>query len=193
VFGTACGTTVVAKVSLDSSSIEREVHVLDRLSRRPIPSVATARLLEHGDLKVGGVTAHAVVTEHLAGPQRPCWSAPPLVLFGRQLADRLDDLDRPVGTPGHWVPNHLDVSPWNLRRTERGLALFDWESCALAPPETDRAYFESCVAALGRGQAPTMTDETREYLLRLICARTTAGATLDQRLQAILGGAPCHR
>jgi hypothetical protein len=186
VFGTARGSTVVAKVSVDAPAVDREALVVDRLSQEPIPAIATARLLEHGHLDVAGTAAHAVVTEHVAGPQRPTWSAPPLALFARHLAERLGDLDRPVGTPAHWLPNHLDLSPWNLRRTQRGLALFDWEWSTFAPPETDRAYFETCVAAMGRGPVPQMSAECRDYLLQVVRARLDCRALLDQRLHAIL-------
>ncbi len=56
---------------------------------------------------------------------------------------------RPVGTPSRAVPTHGDLTPWNLRRTGRGLALFDWEAAgwrarrAPTSPSTARTSAET--------------------------------------------------
>jgi thiamine kinase-like enzyme len=40
---------------------------------------------------------------------------------------------------------HGDLTPWNLRRTPRGLVLFDWESTGWGEPGSDLAlYRRSC-------------------------------------------------
>ena len=191
VLGTAMGNTVVLKVAADAGPIQREADALGRLSEMPIPAIATARLLEHGRFSLGDVEANAVAMEHVHGLQRPAWSAP-LQLFGRHLAERLSDLPRPADTPDGWAPQHGDLSPWNLRRTSRGLALYDWEGCTWAPPDTDRAYFESCVAAMNRGPAPSMSHASHQYLLAMIEHRTNEAGSIDAPLQTVLNSAEVH-
>jgi hypothetical protein len=188
VLGTAMGNTVVLKVAAEAGPIDREAEALGRLSTLPIPSIATARLLEHGRVLLGDVAASAVAMEHVHGLQRPAWSAP-LQLFGRHLSERLGDLPRPAGTPDDWTPQHGDLSPWNLRRTARGLALYDWEGCTWAPANTDRAYFESCVAAMKRGPAPSMSSASHQYLLDMIDQRAGEAGSIDAPLRAVLDAA----
>ena len=188
VLGRAMGNSVVLKLAADAGPIEREAEALGRLSALPIPSIATARLLEHGRFSVGGVEVNAVAMEHVHGLQRPAWSAP-LQLFGRHLSERLGDLPRPQGTPPGWTPQHGDLSPWNLRQTSRGLTLYDWEGCTWAPPDTDRAYFESCVAAMNRGPAPSMSHASHEYLLDMIHRRSHEAGSIDAPLRAVLAAA----
>ena len=191
VLGTAMGNTVVLKVAADQGPIEREAEALGRLSAMPIPSITTARLLEHGSFALGDVGAHAVAMQHVHGVQRPAWSAS-LQLFGRHLSERLGDLPRPEGTPDSWTPQHGDLSPWNLRRTSRGLTLYDWEGCTWAPPDTDRAYFESCVAAMKKGPVPSMSRASHRHLLAMIDHRAAEAGSIDAPLRAVLGAAEVH-
>ena len=191
VLGTAMGNSVVLKVASDPGPIGREAEALGQLSLRPIPSITTARLLEHGTITVGDVEVCAVAMQHVHGMQRPAWKAP-LQLFGRHLTERLADLPRPAGTPADWTPQHGDLSPWNLRRTSRGLTLYDWEGCTWAPPETDRAYFESCVAAMKRGPAPSMSRASHRHLIDMIDHRAADAGSIDAPLRAVLDAAEVH-
>ena len=72
--------------------------------------------------------------------QRPALDEP-LHRFERDLAERLAALPRPSDAPDDAVPVHGDLAPWNLRRTSRGLALFDWEAAGWGAPGSDLAYY----------------------------------------------------
>ena len=65
--------------------------------------------------------------------------------FERDLAERLDTLPRPPGIAADAIAVHGDLAPWSLRRTGRGLALFDWEEAGWGAPGSDLAHYRhSC-------------------------------------------------
>jgi thiamine kinase-like enzyme len=73
----------------------------------------------------------------------------PLRTFESDLAERLSGLPLPDDAESKptdgLVPVHGDLTPWNLRRTPRGLVLFDWESAGWRAPGSDLAlYRRSC-------------------------------------------------
>lgn len=170
IFGRSLGTLVVAKLDADRAAIEHEADVLRILERRPIPSLLTPRVLATGPLELGDVEAHAMVTAVVAHRSSPAFGEA-LPWLDRDLAERLDTIDRPPSTPEHWLPCHGDLAPWNLRRTPFGLALFDWEATGSAPPGFDRAHYQACNAALGRMPWPELSDELADHLRSLIGAR----------------------
>lgn len=184
--GRASGTDIVVKLAGDATAVDREAAALSQLSRRPLPTIRTATLIGHGCATVRDQPVHLVASEHLGGArQRPAWQAP-LGLLDRHLAERLSFLPQPFGTPVHWVPQHGDLSPWNLRRAARGLALFDWEASGWYPPGVDLGYFGACVAAMGKGPAPMVPDEAREHLIGFLTGRSSGGGSIDGAVVRIL-------
>jgi hypothetical protein len=134
------------KVGPDSS-IEHENRVLLQLDRsgRPLAFEAPAPL----GIYAIGETRVAVMTVLLFGPHRPM-ARPPLVAVVDDVQWALRDLTRPADLPGHWVPMHGDLSPWNLRIESRGrVVLFDWEEAGFGPPRADEVYYAAASAALG--------------------------------------------
>jgi hypothetical protein len=147
--GRIAGNLVVVKLGPPGDGLEREALVLDILARHPLPSIATAEALEAGTMEIEG---HAVA--FLASPglsmqrQRPAIDEP-LPTFESDLAERLSGLplaDDSESKPAEGlVPVHGDLTPWNLRRTPRGLVLFDWESAGWGAPGSDLSlYRRSC-------------------------------------------------
>lgn len=144
VLGRSAGTLVIIKIGVDGAespdgSLDAEAAALRLLTLNPLPGIATPRLVAVGTIEATDIDF--IATTALAiGKQRAAIDAP-LRTFEADLALRLADLPRPSGTPADAVPVHGDLTPWNLRRTRRGLALFDWESTGWGPAGSDIATY----------------------------------------------------
>jgi hypothetical protein len=138
---------LVVKLGPPNEGIETEADVLRLLADDQLPGIATPRVLASGVIDLDGPVAfHA--TEPLGlRRQRPAIDEP-LRTFEADLGARLQSLRRPGGAPSGAVPTHGDLTPWNLRRTGRGLALFDWESAGWGPPDSDLAQYRRTSAEL---------------------------------------------
>jgi hypothetical protein len=136
---------VIVKLAAPDDGLEREALALTLLTDHPLPGIATPRVLATGELD-GGIAFLATDALGLDG-QRPAISEG-LHSFERDLADRLASLPRPPDAPREAVPVHGDLAPWNLRRTGRGLALFDWEAAGWGEPGSDLAYYRRSCAEL---------------------------------------------
>jgi hypothetical protein len=137
---------VVVKLGLPADGIENEATVLRLLSDAPLPAIATPRVLAAGtigDGSNGGPIAYLATDALGLDGQRPAIGEP-LATFESDLAARLHSMPRPPGTPSGAVPVHGDLAPWNLRRTSRGLALFDWEAAGWGQPGSDLDYYRAC-------------------------------------------------
>ncbi len=145
--GRITGNLVVVKLGLPDDGLEREALVLDLLARDPLPSIATPERIDSGTLAFDALDVAFLATTALsARRQRPAIDEP-LRTFESDLAVRLAELATPHrSTSTHdLVPVHGDLTPWNLRRTPRGLVLFDWESAGWGEPGSDLAlYRRSC-------------------------------------------------
>lgn len=136
------GTPVVVKLGRPDDGLEREAEVLTLLTADPLPGIATPTVIASGDLN--GDVAYLITRALGLDGQRPAIDEA-LVTFERDLADRLRSLPRPHGIDPAFVPVHGDLAPWNLRRTARGLALFDWEAARWGPAGSDvEHYREAC-------------------------------------------------
>lgn len=181
---------MVAKIDADPSLVEHEAHVLEALGGRSLPAVITPRLIGSGrtetpDGEVAIVVQSAVTTR----PHSPVTTFD-VARLGDALGERLAPVLGPAPRVG-WVPNHGDLAPWNLRRTDRGVALVDWETAAHAPLGTDAAYFNACVTVLTGTVMPAVHDAAREHLLTMLAARSDAeDLTLTTGLRAALASAP---
>jgi hypothetical protein len=141
------GHTPILKLGRPDGGIHTETEVLRLLTDDQLPGIATPRVLAAGVLDLAGpVGFHA--TEPLGlRRQRPAIDEP-LRTFEADMAERLRSLPVPAGTPIGAVPTHGDLTPWNLRRTGRGLALFDWESAGWRLPGSDLATYRRTSAEL---------------------------------------------
>lgn len=146
------GTYVALKLGPPGSGIETEAAVLGLLAANPLPGIATPEPLHTGVLDLDGGTAITYLATPLVGSraQRPALEAP-LRTFERDLGARLSALTRPAEAPDSHVPVHGDLTPWNLRRTGRGLALFDWEAAGWGPPGSDLAHYRRACRELRTG------------------------------------------
>jgi hypothetical protein len=164
--GRAAGTSTVIKLGSGmhpslmpgstphpaAGSLTTEAAVLLLLEANPLPGIATPRVLAAGTVACpdhsspGRLEAieFLATTSVAIGSQRAAIDAP-LRTFTTDLAARLADLPRPADADPDAVPIHGDLTPWNLRRTRRGLALFDWESAGWGSPGFDLdTYRRSC-------------------------------------------------
>jgi aminoglycoside phosphotransferase (APT) family kinase protein len=144
----AAGNPLVVKLGNDQASFRTENHALELLTANPLPGIATPRPFGVGVLTTTSGTAESEAIAYVAASalglhtQRPAIDAP-LRTFESDLADRLGSLPAPGGRHPDLVPVHGDLTPWNLRRTDRGLALFDWESVGWGPRGSDIAEYRS--------------------------------------------------
>jgi hypothetical protein len=140
---------VVVKLGIADDGIENEAKALSLLTERPLPGIATPTVLATGRLDPD-VTF--IATDALGlNRQRPALDES-LRSFERDLAERLASLPRPSGTLPGAVPVHGDLAPWNLRRTGRGLALFDWEAAGWGAPGSDLAFYRNSCDELRAGR-----------------------------------------
>lgn len=154
VLARAAGTLTVIKLGVDEAdgSLPAEAAVLELLRGNPLPGIATPHVLASGllrDLPAASAPADEEIefiatTSVAMGSQRAAIDVP-LRTFCSDLAIRLASLPRSPSTADDAVPIHGDLTPWNLRRTRRGLALFDWESAGWGAPGSDLAtYRRAC-------------------------------------------------
>lgn len=137
---------VVVKLGEPGDGIEHEALVLGLLADRPLPSIATPAVVAAGHLAAGTIAFVATDAIGLDG-QRPALGEP-LLAFECDLAASLAALPRPAGTPRGSTPVHGDLAPWNLRRTRRGLALFDWEAAGWGQPGADVDHYRRACASV---------------------------------------------
>lgn len=142
--GQMTGTDVVVKLGAVDAEIRNEAEALSLLERNPLPGIATPRPLASGTVQGVNGNADFLVTTSIAIRRQRAAIDEPLRTFEHDLSARLSDLATAQAAPGT-VPVHGDLTPWNLRRTSRGLALFDWEAAGWGPPGTDVAnYRQAC-------------------------------------------------
>jgi hypothetical protein len=133
---------VVVKLTRAADGLDNEARALSLLTERPLPAIATPTVLAAGQLDgdIAFLATDAVGLDR----QRPAIDEP-MRSFERDLAERLGSLPRPSGTADDAVPVHGDLAPWNLRRTGRGLVLFDWEEAGWGTPGSDLEFYRrSC-------------------------------------------------
>ena len=149
VLGTWHGADLVVKLGRPDDGIETEVVALRLLAEDPLPSIATPSVVAAGHLDDGERTAYIATSALGLDGQRPAIDEP-LYAFEADLAERLRRLPRPSDGRPDDIPTHGDLAPWNLRRTGRGLALFDWEDAGWRPPGSDLAHYRRTCAELRR-------------------------------------------
>lgn len=140
---------VVVKLGDVDDGIENEASVLGLLTAWPLPAIATPAVLASGHIDTGRGEPIAFLATDALGlrRQRPAIDER-LSSFEADLAQRLATLPRPADADDDAVPVHGDLAPWNLRRTDRGLALFDWEAAGWGAPGSDLAHYREASAAL---------------------------------------------
>ncbi len=149
--GRHAGGMTVVKLSSESDGVGREHAALELLASNQLPGIATPLPLGGGILGTSTERVHFVATTGLGTrAQRPAIDVP-LRTFERDLTERLGALPRPEGTPDDAVVVHGDLTPWNLRRTPRGLALFDWEAVGWGAAGSDLEHYQRASAAVRPG------------------------------------------
>ena len=141
----------VVKLSSDPDGVRREHAALDLLASTQLPGIATPLPLGGGLLRDSTDHVHFVATTGLGTrAQRPAIDVP-LRTFEHDLTERLGVLPRPSDVQDDAVVVHGDLTPWNLRRTPRGLALFDWESVGWGTAGSDLEHYRRASAEVRPG------------------------------------------
>jgi hypothetical protein len=82
-----------------------------------------------------------------------------------ELREALTGTARPEHAPAHWTPMHGDFTPWNLRETDEGLVLYDWERVSWGPMGADETLYGATMAALrGAVFRPTYPEAVTFWL-----------------------------
>lgn len=148
----AAGNPLIVKLGDERGAFETEHRALELLVADPLPGIATPRPCGVGTLPVpaadGSPVAFVATAALGLGAQRPAVGEG-LRTFESDLASRLGALATPPPGASGLVPVHGDLTPWNLRRTGRGLALFDWEAAGWGEPGSDLARYRRASAELG--------------------------------------------
>ena len=76
------------------------------------------------------------VTQEFRGEKVAPVLTPQLYAITRELAGEAEIKDGIV-----YEFSHGDFAPWNIRRTDNGYTVFDWEHCGMRPAGYDAAYF----------------------------------------------------
>ncbi len=150
----AAGNPIVVKLGTEQAALDAEYRALELLAADPLPGIATPRPLGVGvllDAASAGAASIVFVAASALGirAQRPAIDAP-LLTFESDLAARLGSLPATEPRDDDHVPLHGDLTPWNLRRTSRGLALFDWEAVGWGPRGSDIAHYRRASAEIRR-------------------------------------------
>ncbi len=140
------GRLVVVKLGRPGTGIERETEALRLLEGNPLPGIATPVVVAAG----GSDDLVFIATEATDLRRQYAAIDEPLRTFEADLTERLSLLGRPTDSAPEHVPVHGDLTPWNLRRTPRGLALFDWEAAGWGPAGSDLALYRATCASLPR-------------------------------------------
>jgi glycosyltransferase involved in cell wall biosynthesis len=95
---------------------------------------------------------------------------------------------------------HGDCAPWNLRVTDAGLVLIDWEDAGWGPPGADEVFHRAAQAAVGLGEATaSIFEEAIAYWTRRIAGRRDTkrderlATGLIAALRQMSAGAPNRR
>lgn len=83
-----------------------------------------------------GAPFNVQVTREFRGAKVPAVLTEDIVALYREIAGETQHIG---GQPCEF--SHGDFTPWNLRRTETGYIVFDWEHCGMKPQGYDLVYF----------------------------------------------------
>lgn len=158
--GRMTGNLVVVKLGRADDGIAQERHALQLLAHNPLPGISTPDPVAAGTIRRGETMIEFLVTSAIALKRQRAAIDEPLRTFEHDLASRLAELPRPDGDHA-LVPVHGDLTPWNLRRTPRGLALFDWEAAGWGASGTDLANYRAASDAIRRPWAARSGDGAR--------------------------------
>lgn len=161
------GEPVVVKLGRPGTGIEREAGALRLLQRNPLPCIRTPLVIADGFLAGDALAGNVafIATSAIGLDRQRAAVDEPLRTFERDVGERLGELPRPAGVSTDHVPIHGDLTPWNLRRTPRGLALFDWEDAGWGSPGTDVDGYRRACGTLPR-RLRRRADEPRGAALR---------------------------
>lgn len=181
------------RVATDPSRTEREFAVLAGLHAAAPRSFVTAAPIAHGEVDGWGWLATESVPNYPLGALRRAETRH--TVAGEIGAVLAGILERPAGTPEHWIACHGDLSPWNLRTSIRGTVwVIDWEDAAWAPPGVDLLYGDLTAHTTFGSPLPAQTSaEAAEWVGAILSARLTAGedrSSINNRLLAALAQVP---
>lgn len=146
--GRMAGNVVVVKLGADDERLDRERRALELLAVDPLPGIATPAPIAAGVFgESDQVVSYLVTTAVAIRRQGPAIDVP-LRTFESDLRSRLSGLPRPSDTADEFVPVHGDLTPWNLRRTSHGLALFDWEEAGWGASGSDLETYRAASTAV---------------------------------------------
>lgn len=178
-----------ARVHPDRERVKREFTVLELLHAAQPRSFAVARPVAFGESEPAAwMLTESVPNYPLGAVRRESTRQAVAAELSQVLNGRLD---RPAGTPSHWVPAHGDFAPWNLR-TELGgkVRVIDWEDATYAPPGVDLLYGSlTAHATFGSRLLSSTTVEAARWIDELLQKRSlseTGARTETEDLRALL-------
>lgn len=180
-----------ARVSAETARIAHEASVVRALSEAGPQTFHVASLLASDVSEDVGWMLSASVPNYPLGAVRRGATREAVVA---ELSEILHGtIDRPAGTPAHWVPAHGDLAPWNLRTRLNGdVQVIDWEDAGYAPPGVDLLYGAlTAHVAMGTRLPDRAEAEAHAWVDDLLTQRIDSQpetATEATRTRAILRG-----
>lgn len=160
-----------SRVSTELERIAHEASVIRALNAAGPRSFRVAKLIASGTSgELGWTLSESVPNYPLAAVRRTSTREK----VAAELSAILEHaIERPTGTPDHWVPAHGDLAPWNLRlRLNGDVQLIDWEDAGYAPPGTDLLYGALMAhMSMGTGLPSSAPAEARKWVDALLTHR----------------------
>lgn len=182
-----------ARVSTERTRIAHEATIVRALNEAGPRTFQVANLLSSNVSAEFGWMLSESVPNYPLGAVRRASTREAVV---SELSEILDGtMDRPAGTPAHWVPAHGDLAPWNLRTRLNGdVQVIDWEDAGYAPPGVDLLYGAlTAHVAMGTRLPDRAEAEARAWVDDLLTQRIDSQpetANEATRTRAILRGIP---
>lgn len=187
-FACAGRRSLLVRVRASAAELALERAIADAARGNPPASFRVPAAVAGGEVEGWHWVAYETIATR---PHAPLGSPGP-ALFD-EVSDLVErGLDRPANVPEHWRGAHGDLTAWNLRRTNLGRWLIDWEDAGWAPPGADRVYWSVVAQTLRRRPVrPPAVDEHPEaaaHWRRIVEARAADDdPALHQRLLDLLG------
>lgn len=184
--------SLLVRARIDPAELDLEQRISEAYAARPAGTFRVPQVAGRGEAAGWHWIGYQAIATRPHAPVRSAGDR----LFADVAALVAEVVERPSDTPAGWRGAHGDLTPWNLRRSETGIWLIDWEDAGWAPPGSDAVYFAAVGAAL-RGQpagpleiATTHREAAQRWAALVAQRPRDSDPRLRERLLTLLGAGP---